>query len=92
MRQFTGFLGVFADFYASAFSAPAGVDLGFHDDAATQLRSRLFRIFNVERHLAARHGNAVPGKESLGLIFVDLHCVNWVLDLSREAFGAAVLS
>ena len=60
---------------ATAFPAAACMNLGLDHHlsvSANPLRD-LARRCGVERHLAARDGNAVPGKDRLGLILVNFH-------------------
>ena len=60
---------------AAAFPAAAGMNLGLDHHlsvSANSLRD-LARRGGVERHLSARDGNAVPGKDRFGLILVNVH-------------------
>ncbi len=67
---------------AAAFAAPAGVNLGLYYCFAAQLFRRSACLRGTERHFALRHGDAVAGKNLLGLILVYFHarCLpDWLL-------------
>jgi hypothetical protein len=49
------------------------VDLRFDDDATAEFFGGCFGFFGSAGHLASRHGDAMTGKEGLGLILVNLH-------------------
>jgi len=59
---------------ATAFAAPAGVNLRFDDnDAAAKLFGRHVRVGGSKHHFSLRHRHAVPRENRFRLILVDFH-------------------
>jgi hypothetical protein len=67
------FRGILRDFNATAFTASAGVNLRFHDDASADIFCGGLGLGNGESNLAARHGDFEFGQNRLGLILVNFH-------------------
>ena len=67
--------GVFASFHAAALAAPAGMDLRFHNDNASQLLGNGSRLRFGIGNLAAWNAHAIARKNLLSLVFVYLHFV-----------------
>ena len=72
-RDLDGFGCVLGNLDAAAFSAPAGMNLRFDDDAAADFLRRRFRLIHRKRHFAPRHRDSVLGQDRLGLILVNFH-------------------
>ena len=74
LGELLGLVGRLGELDAAALAAAAGVDLRLDDDgAAAEALGDLRGLGGVERDLAARHGDAVPREDLLGLILVDFH-------------------
>ena len=73
-RETLGLVGRLGQLDAAAFPASAGVDLRLHDDEVSAETTRDFAgLGGVEGDFAARHRDAVPRENGLGLILVDFH-------------------
>ena len=73
-RDALGLVGVLRQLDAAALAAATRVNLRLDDHgAAAQTLGDLASLGSRERHLAARHGNAVAREDGFGLIFVDFH-------------------
>ena len=60
-------------FHTTALSSPAGVNLGFDDDATADLLRRSGRLLRGVDHFAPWHRNSVLSQDRLGLILMDFH-------------------
>jgi hypothetical protein len=79
LRVFTHLVGTARQLDAAGLAASAGVYLGLDDP---QIAAELFRSGDrgsggLDGN-ATRHGNAVVGKQSFGLVFVQIH---WIVSL-----------
>src|SRR4029453_18370618 len=68
-----GFVYVLGDLDATAFAAPAGVNLRLHDDESAQTTSYHPAIWRRDRNFTPRHRPAVASQDRLGLVLVNFH-------------------
>jgi hypothetical protein len=80
-----GFFGILRDLDPAAFTAPAGMNLGFDYDAAADALGRGFDLCNGERHFAARDRHLVFRQDRLGLVLVDFHLSSLYVRARRSA-------
>ncbi len=73
----SGFWSRLGEFHATAFTAPAGVDLRLDDDAARALVEQALGrgrgVLHGGDHLAARDGDAIFREDLFALVLVDFH-------------------
>ena len=76
-REALGLVGRLGQLDAAALPASAGVDLRLHDDEVSAEATRDVAGFGgVKGDFAARHRDAVPCEDGLGLVLVDVHATN----------------
>jgi hypothetical protein len=72
-RQIGGFVGIFRQLDAAAFSAAAGVNLRFHNNSSPKLFRGPSGVLGVIDHDATWRRHTVSAQNLFGLVFVDLH-------------------
>ena len=69
-------LGGLGQLDAAALAAPAGMNLGLHDDPAPETACGVPGFGSRRDHLTPRRGDAVAREQRLPLVFVDFHVLN----------------